>query len=269
MRRKSYWSLLLVIAVAFTSCEKVIDINLNDAEKKYVIEGVVTDEAGSAKVLVSQTKNFNDNNEFAGVAGATVTIEDGDGNSTVLDETSDGVYEATDLTGVSGKTYTLTVETNGNTFTSTATMPAKVNMDSLYITEDYLFGETRKTANVQYQDPQGLGESYRFIQYVNGVKEKRIFIRNDDYTDGNESLVKLRSPGDDDDEDEMKPGDNITVQMMCIDAAVYKYWYSFLTGGASGDSNSASPANPVTNIKGGALGYFSAHTLQSKTVVVQ
>ncbi len=57
--------------------------------------------------------------------------------------------------------------------------------------------------------------------------------------------------------------------MMCIDAAVYKYWYSFLTGGASGDSNSASPANPVTNIKGGALGYFSAHTLQTKTVVVQ
>ncbi len=83
-----------------------------------------------------------------------------------------GIYEATDLIGVSGKTYTLTVETNGNIFTSTATMPAKVNMDSLYITEDYLFGETRKTANVEYQDPSGSAESYRFIQYVNGVKEK-------------------------------------------------------------------------------------------------
>ncbi len=35
-------------------------------------------------------KNFNDNNDFAGVAGATVTIEDGEGNSTVLDETDHG-----------------------------------------------------------------------------------------------------------------------------------------------------------------------------------
>lgn len=267
MRRKLHWQLLLVIAVAFTSCEKVIDIDLNDVEKKYVIEGVLTDADGSAVVQISQTKNFSDDNQFVGITGATVTIADGEGNTTILNETATGIYGSGSLTGESGKTYTLTVDLDGTTFKAAATMPAKVNLDSLYVIEEYFFGEVRKTANVQYQDPAGLGQSYRFVQYVNGKKENRIYIRNDDYTDGNESTVKLFSPGDDED-DELKPGDLIRVDMLCIDEPVYKYWYSFLTGGAEGGSNNASPANPVSNISGGALGYFSAHTVQTKTVKV-
>jgi hypothetical protein len=55
--------------------------------------------------------------------------------------------------------------------------------------------------------------------------------------------------------------------MQCIAPAVFKYLYS-LDQGASGGNNSASPANPVTNIEGGALGYFSVHTIESKTMVV-
>lgn len=268
MWRKIYLNLLPVIAVALASCEKVIDIDLNDAEKKYVIEGVLTDEAGSARVLISQTKNFSDDNQFAGVADAVVTITDNEGNISALQETSAGVYQSETLTGENGKSYTLLAEVNGNTFTASAVMPAKVNMDSLYITEEYLFGEIRKTVNVQYQDPPGIGQSYRFVEYVNGARKKGIFIRNDDYTDGNLSLVQIWSPGDDED-DKIQSGDAIEVQMLCIDPFVYKYWYSFLSGGASGDGNPASPANPVSNIRGGALGYFSAHTLQTETVVVQ
>jgi len=55
--------------------------------------------------------------------------------------------------------------------------------------------------------------------------------------------------------------------MICNDAAVYKYWYS-LNDGATGTGQSASPANPVTNISGGALGYFSAQTVRTKGIKV-
>ena len=63
-------------------------------------------------------------------------------------------------------------------------------------------------------------------------------------------------------------GDQVTVDMLCLDPAVYKYWYSLDRGATGGGISGATPANPVTNISGGALGYFSAHTLQSKTMVV-
>lgn len=256
-----------ILCTAFVSCEKVIDIDLDDAEKKYVVEGVVTDEAGTAFVLLSQTKNFSDNNSFEGVSNATVTITDDEGVVSTLNETSTGKYENASLTGKTGKTYSLKVSINGSIFAATSTIPGKVNMDSLFISDDDLFGESRKTANVQYTDPAGLGQNYRFVQYVNGVKEKSLFILNDDYTDGNESIVTLRTFGDEED-DEIKTGDIVEVDMLCIDAAIYKYWYSFESGGASGDNNSASPSNPLSNITGGAIGYFSAHTIQRKMVTV-
>lgn len=256
--------------VLFTSCEKVIDISLNSADKKYVIEATVTDEPGSAQVLITQTKNFNDNNNFAGVTGAHVTITDSEGNSSVLAEGSAGIYRSADIVGESGKKYTLTVDVGEDVFTATSTMPAKVNMDTLYVQDDFMFGEVRQMANVEFKDPPGLGQSYRFVLYVNGAKSNRVYIRNDEFTDGNTTSITLFSGGGDEDDDKkIKTGDMVRVDMLCIDESVYKYWYSFETSGATGGSNTASPANPVSNIQGGALGYFSAHTVQTKSIVVQ
>ncbi|MCC6289627.1 MAG: DUF4249 domain-containing protein [Chitinophagaceae bacterium] len=259
----------MLLVVFIFSCEKVIDINLNDAEKKYVVEAVLTDELGSAQVLISQTKNFSDDNQFAAVSNAMVTISDNDGNTHVLAESSAGIYKSADITGESGKKYTLKVEVDGNVFTASSTMPAKVNMDTLYVADEFIFGEVRKLATVEFKDPTGLGQNYRFVLYVNGAKRKGVYIRNDEYTDGNLTSIRLFSGGDDDNDKGIKAGDVVRADMLCIDEATYKYWYSFGTSGATGGSNTASPANPVTNMQGGALGYFSAHTVQAKTVVAQ
>src|ERR1041384_7041793 len=51
---------LILLALVAASCEKVIDIDLNTADKKYVIEGNLTDKPGTARVLISQTKNFDE-----------------------------------------------------------------------------------------------------------------------------------------------------------------------------------------------------------------
>lgn len=257
---------IVILGCIFSSCEKVIDISLNDAEKKYVVEGVLTDQQGGCRVLLSQTKNFADNNNLAGVGGAVISITDNNNNTTPLSEDSAGIYTSDTLTGIVGNSYTLNININGTSFNASCVMPPKVNMDSTYITEENLFGEIRKTTNVEYQDPVGVGNNYRFILYVNGQKKKNIYIRNDEYSDGNISVVKLFLFDNDDDE-QLKTGDQVKAEMLCIASPVYKYWYS-LSEGATGDNNSASPANPVSNISGGALGYFSAHTIQSKTTAV-
>jgi hypothetical protein len=254
----------------FTGCKKVIHVNLNDADKQYVIEGVIANQPGTCSVLLSQTKNFDDDNNFAGVSGATIQITEQGGVTTRLTETSTGVYEAPAIYGTSGKTYLLSVTINGHQFTASSTMPQPVNMDTVFIAKDDAQGKNRMLANVQFKDPPQPGNNYRFVQYVNGVKEKQIFIRNDDLTNGNTVTTKLRYPKDDNGDNEINTGDLVTIDMLCIDPAVYKYWYSLNKGATGGGGNSsATPANPVTNIQGGALGYFSAHTLQSKTVVAR
>lgn len=254
----------------FSSCQKVIDVDVKNAEKKYVIEAVVTDEAGASKVLLTTTKNMSESNVFPGVSGATVTITDNAGSNTIFTETTTtGTYVAPSFTGASGKTYSLQVKVNGETFTAKSTMPQKINLDTIFISNEILFGETRKLVNLAYQDPPGKGQCYRYVQYINGKKSKPIFANNDDYSDGKYVETKLWYLVDEDEnpEEEIKTGDTVMLDMLCIDNVVYKYWYSVFQS-ATGNSQSASPANPVTNISGGALGYFSAHTRQTKSVVV-
>ena len=262
-----YPALFCLMLLVFNSCRKVIDVNIKNVEKKYVVEAVVTDQLDSSRVLISQTKNVSENNDFPGISGAVVTVTDNAGVVTSFTEDSAGYYYAHSFKGAIGKTYALRININGEIFIASSAMPPIVSMDTLYITDEILFGENRKLANTTYQDPPGKGNCYRYVQYINGKKGKTIFANNDDYTDGKYVEAKLWYLADDNEVDQkIKSGDSVRLDLFCIDPAVYKYWFS-LNQSATGNSQSASPANAVTNISGGALGYFSAHTVQSRTVV--
>lgn len=261
--------IIILTAGILCSCEKEIDVKLQGAAKKYVIEAVVTDKAGGCRVLISQTKDFNEDNTPITVSGARVQISTGD-SSVVLTENAPGVYASSSLKGVPGTTYNLQVNIESETFTARSTMPSLVKMDSLYITEEMFFGDKYKLPTISYMDPAGVLNFYRFMVYVNGTKKKQIFALNDELTDGNRNATRLFVDVDQDDvedEEKIKTGDLVKVEMLTIDAPIYKYFFS-LENSATGDSNSATPANPVSNIQGGALGYFSVHTMQSMEVRV-
>lgn len=267
IKMKNIFLACLLTLFLFTSCEKVIDLNLNNSEKKYVIEAVLTDISGTAKVLLTQTKDFTQDNTFEGIGGAIVSIAENGGVPTLFNETSPGVYQSL-ITGSVGKEYTLSVTINGETFTASSVMPQRVNLDSIFVTDEMLFTDTRKIVSTIYQDPVGRGNNYRFLQYINGRKITQIIVNNDDYTDGRKIINKLfYFPDDDQDSLKIKSGDNIKVEMLCINEPIYKYWFS-LDRSSTGGSSQATPSNPVSNIKGGALGYFSTHTLQSRSMIV-
>ncbi len=245
-----------------SACEKVIDVDVKDAETKYVIEGWVADSPWHSFVKITTTRHLSDNNDFQAVTNAAVRVADENGNEISFSE-EDGIYtpDVPSFAGVVGSTYTLTVDIEGEQFTASSTMPKKVKMDTLYITQDFIFGEVRKTANIAYKDPPGERNYYRFIQFIDGVQYNRVFISNDEYSDGKQVTDKLRTPSEDE-EHQIETGSSVMVQALCIDKANNDYWTSFLTSGATGGSATASPANPTTNIRGGALGYFSAHTIE-------
>ncbi|MFA6058001.1 MAG: DUF4249 domain-containing protein [Taibaiella sp.] len=261
------FSSLMVVAVAsivcFTSCQKVIDVKLDEADKKIVIDAVITDHEGGCMVKLSKTKNFNDNNDFIGLGGAVVTIKDETGNTTTLTETTSGVYTNNQLKGASGKTYQLLVTVEGKSYSASSTMPENVHLDSLYLKTQKFFDEEETFSNVVFQDPGGVQNYYLFKQFVNGKRTDGTFIMDDDLSDGKQFKSTLYLFADD--EDKIKSGDIVEVEMQCIDKAAYKYWYSYDQAASGGGS--ATPANPVSNISGGALGSFSAQTVQRKSVI--
>jgi hypothetical protein len=255
MIMKSHLTGLLFLSILlFTSCEKVIDVNVRDADKKLVIEGVLTDQSGDCLVKISRTKSLSSTNDFDGVSGASVQIRDNNGTVVQLRETAAGQYRS-DLMGTPGSSYELTVNLGGQTYTAVSRMPTSIAIDSLYVSEMDMMGKRQFVTNVVFTDPIEAGNAYRLVQYVNEVKNKMFIVLKDDVTNGRKNTVSFFN-----DSDELKKGDRIRVQLQSIDPAVYTYWYS-LWRGSTGEGNSTSPANPVTNVRGGSLGYFSAQAV--------
>lgn len=260
---------IAIVIIVHSGCQKVVDVKLKSAANKYVIEGVVTDEENGATVKITQTKDFSGDNTFAGVSGATVTIIADNTTTFTLEESATvGVYKVHGFRGRVGHKYEMNVRIGTDTFSATSVMPKEVRMDTVILQDRVVFGESRRVPAVLYTDPEGKGNAYHFVEWHNGVQEKTIFVRSDENTDGKSLVIQLVSfSSDSDDEDKkIKTGDEVTIAMHCIDQAVYKYWYS-LDNSATGEAQSATPANPVSNITGGALGYFSAHTVQQKTII--
>ena len=263
---RSVFRLMYISTVFFLfACNKVIELDLRDTEIKYVIEGVITNEAGVCKVNVTETKNFNEDNQFRQVSGAIVKVKD-NGIETTLGEVQPGSYETTVINGTPGHVYELSVSIKNQTFTAISKMPNPIVMDTLYVSPGP-FGQY-KFATIGYTDPADINNGYRFVQYVNGVKEPTIFPENDEFTDGQFVILQLDASADEkDDPRNIKTGDKVSIEMQCLDDPVYEFWYTLRSGGGDGDGNTAAPANPITNIKGGALGYFSAHTVTRQSVV--
>jgi hypothetical protein len=255
----------VVILVFAGSCRKVITLDLHSAAPKLVVEADVTNQTGGCQVLLSRTVDFQKDNSFPPVSGASVRITDNAGNVSVLQETSPGTYTS-NLLGATGVTYQLQIIAGTDTVTSTSTMPVLVNFDSLFVTNDQIFGNTWELANVAYTDPSDPGHYYQFVQWVNGVKVPQIYTADNELTAGRAQDIKLYLDPNTKDKNKIKKGDDISVEMQCLDEGAHKYWFSAQQS-ASGNSQNAVPANPVTNLVGNALGYFSAHTSQTRSIV--
>lgn len=129
------------------------------------------------------------------------------------------------------------------------------------------YDTARATPIVKFKDPEEVKNFYWFQQYVNDKLQKNYNVLNDDFTTGkeiNEYLVFENSTKNK--ALNFKKGDRLTAEMHCIDASVGIYLFSLF--GANGSGNGAAPTNPVTNISGDVLGFFSAHTVQRKTITI-
>jgi hypothetical protein len=262
---KRYIIIVSLSIFSFYSCKKTVVLDLNNAAPQIVIQGEVTDSAGPYTISINQSTNFYADNIFPAVEGAVVKINDNNGVVDSLTETSPGVYSTHVLQGVPGNTYTLSVFAHNINYTATSTMPMPVALDSVDFKTTSGFGQKRISAVVNFQDPAGIKNYYQFIEYINGKQfTKNIFLFDDRLSDGRYITNTLFT-----DSTYFNAGDLLEIKMNCIDENVYNYFYQLAQSSGDGAfSTTASPANPVSNISNNALGYFSAHTTQSRVVVV-
>jgi hypothetical protein len=257
MERSNFVYFVLALLLLCSSCEKVIDVNLNDSDPQIVIEGEITTNKGPYLVTVSESKNFTEDNDFPGRNDAVVAIKDlGTGASEQLKGTGSGNYQTILLQGLAGHSYQLSVLLDGKTYTSTSAIPLKaVRLDKLYASASSLDDQDVYMVPV-FRDPAGKGNYYRLRQWLNGTIIKGSYVRSDEAVDGRTFDGQLYySTAAGDGNPLIKNGDIMTVELQCVDKGVYDY---FRTLGTTIAQDASTPSNPLTNISGGAIGVFNA-----------
>lgn len=252
---------LIAVCLSFAACEEEIDLPLNDAEPKIVIEGNIYDTGDPWLVLVQETTPFKEQTLFKGLPDAVVTITDGNNHTdTLVPATSigvniEGVYGLLGVSTVPGQTYTLRVYVKGKLFESTSTVFPATPIDSLYTMNDGFNDGVRVTFD--YRDPTGVDNFYKADVVVNGIPFSSNEISYDRFTDGIKKTVMFT------DFDDLKTGDTVDVYFKSVDYKVFEYFYTLSTNTSFA---SAAPSNPISNINNGALGYFNASSVSKRRI---
>ncbi len=262
-----FFALLPLLLLSMQGCQDVIDIDLNDAAPKYVIEGAVVEGVDSILVRVTQTASFFDATLPQGINNATVVVTMPNGQEVILASIGNGYYKATGQTITMEAFYSLRVNVEEYEFTATTYMPASVPLDSLSVEyNEGMFGlEGSYMVFLNFKDSIGLNY-YKYNVTLNDTllnKADDIIVVDDALVDGNIIYMPVYTRDFDLD-------DSVVVELQSIDKSVYKFYQTMVSVASSsaGSPFSATPANPESNIRGGALGIFGAYTSSKKNIIV-
>ncbi len=259
MKRIRCLYILCFICVCW-SCEELIQVDLNEAHPRYVIEAQITDLAPQQQIRVSQSVAFHSSESSLPIENATVFIVDDRGRSYNFVHTEKGLYMHPNLTPVSGRNYRLQVMVDNEVFSSEHIMPEYVEVDSLGILEEKILNDYYYFATLKFTDPAEQENYYKYDISVNGSPFKFASVFSDKFNDGlyvTHQIADLDS--------DLQIGDSVVVRRYTIDKSVFSYWNEFQTT----NPGSAAPSNPTSNISNHALGYFAVTPAKEYKLVIQ
>ena len=268
---KIAFRLFTVVALAglWTSCEKVIDVDLDEADDPVlVIEANLVEGPQNFQVSVTKTTSYFDASAPITVDNANIVLSDDQGNTYPLASLGNGLY-AVQIDAQTERTYTLTANIDGQEYTASSYLPASIPLQELVteFSEANAFNDEGYQLFLRWQDIEFETNYYRVRHSVNGDLQNDgddLQVLDDRLFDG--GLTRLPVFGK-----VFGSGETVEVELIHLDIAGYEYFNSLSdilsSGGGPGGGNAA-PGNPNTNWSGDILGYFSASNSSTLTIVM-
>lgn len=248
--------LFFLLSVSLFSCQEVIELELEDAGPKLVVDAALTNTPFQNQVILTRSGSYYDPGDYATVSDAVVTISGSDGQSWTLTEQNPGVYTASGLIGRVGEQYTLSIESDGQTVTGVSDMLGAVPVDSLtFEASNGGFGiESDFIMRAHFADPATEDLYIRFLVTVNDTLDQGIYLYDGGVLADDEGVFPFPGLA-------LIEGDQVTVTALRIDKPVYDYFSQLAeVAGLGFGPGAAAPANPESNLtsEGDILGYFGA-----------
>jgi len=259
----------LILLPIFFGCEEIIELDLNSSNPEIIIEANLSNTYNF--VLITESTDYYNPNKYIPISNAEVIIRENDGTSYFLEETAPGEYGHNNLLAVPESQYTIEVNYDEKVYSAASYAPPTIYIDSIdYKLEDVPFHDEKNLElHVYFQDNPDQSDYARFVVYKNGdVIKKRIFLYEDRLANGNYIDFFFFNF----DDEVFQSGDEITVQMLTIDELAFTYYKTLrkaIARSGSGPFGPAAPANPISNWSNNAFGYFSAFSIDSKSLVIK
>jgi hypothetical protein len=288
------WLLVAFTVSLFASCEKEIQIKLNEPAATLVVDASI--ENGQPPVVfLSRSMNYFSKIDSAilsasFVRGALVEISDG---STTIRLREDSirrngglpvVFYTIDpgrpMMGRLNTAYTLTITASGQKYSSRTTIPAVTRrIDSLWW--EQLKGprepedSNKVLVMMRGADKPGLGSYIRYFTKVN----RGVFLPgfnsvfDDQVIDGSVYTVNIDKGFDkngdfEPDERYFKRGDTMTLKLCEIDKVSYDFFRTMEFSFQSVGNPFSSPVKVLGNVSNGALGAFTGYAAQYRQLII-
>ena len=273
MKIKNYIT-LAVLFIFFTSCEEVIQVDLETATPKLVIDASIQWEKGTTgsvqKIKLSTTTGYFDT-EIPTVSGATITVTNSNGTVfNFIESNTPGSYICTNFIPVLNQQYTLTVAHNNQIYSATETLNPVPEIETIEQDNEAGFTGTDIEIKAFFTDNGTTNDYYLFQFQPNQDKIPSYDVNYDRFFQGN-TFFSLYSS------DKLKPGDELSIKIYGISQRYYNYMNILLSVAGS---NQGSPfQSPPATVRGNIvnqinssdypLGYFNLSEMDSQTYIIQ
>lgn len=221
---------LLLLTIAFVSCTDVIDVPLQTAPTRLVVEASLDWEKGTAgneqRIRLRTSTPFFDTTSNTEVTGASVKVtNDTNGTEFIFDDLNNGEYTTSDFVPVIGQSYILEIIHNGETFSARETLNAITDITELFQDLEDGFEDDVLEVHVAFTDPPEEGNKYLFNFLRQGDLLPVIEVGDDEFVNGNE-IDWWHELEEDEDTDKMEAftaGDVVEIEMYGISTDYYNY----------------------------------------------
>ncbi|MWB95380.1 DUF4249 family protein [Flavobacterium sp. GA093] len=266
--------IVFFLTIFFTGCEEVVDVDLDPAPPKLVIEAAINWKKGTTGnqqiIKLTTTTGFFEN-VVPTVSGATIFVKNSSNQQFDFVEVGKtGRYVCSNFTPVINETYILTVISNGNTYTATETLTAVAPIKKIEQNNEGGFTGDEIEVRTFYDDPADENNYYLYKYVYSNKITSNYYVDEDKFFQGNEFF----SISDDED---LKAEDVIEVTHIGISKQYYNYMTILISiaGSSSGGPFQSPPATVKGNIINTTdkanypLGYFSLSEIDSRKYTIE
>ncbi|WP_445457489.1 DUF4249 family protein [Flavobacterium sp. HNIBRBA15423] len=266
-------SIAIITLLTMLACEDVVNIDLDTAAPKLVIDAAIKWEKGTTGneqiIRLTTTGGFYDN-QIPAVSGATVFITDDTSTYDFIENLGTGNYICANFNPVLNKTYTLTVIYNGQIYNATDTLYPTPNIETIEQTTTTGFGgEENIQVKFFYQD-NGAEDNFYLIGFKNNnISFPEYGVVDDEFFQGNQMFGLYI--------DDLQPNDQLTLSLQGISSRHANYMDKLLNiaGTDGGNPFTTAPATlrgniiNQTNPDNFPYGYFSLGEVDTEDYVIQ